>query len=215
MDVHEYLFVFLVRGRDDGFEGVEGQLVRCAGLAVVNALDEVDLIGQPFTPVNTGPAKNNRAAASVALSMGRALPKTRHQVATSPVEHGSANGHRPRVGRRTDGAEPSVGHHYFGIGDRDGPLPVHDGQLLARMDRDGLIRRTPAEHDRRVSLISLTETGRAKLTQVRSALFETNDQALRGFSTDEVALLLDLLRKLVTNLDEADSPASTEDQTPG
>ncbi|MFC3448505.1 MarR family winged helix-turn-helix transcriptional regulator [Amycolatopsis speibonae] len=75
-------------------------------------------------------------------------------------------------------------------------------QLLARMDRDGLIRRTPAEHDRRVSLISLTEDGLAKLTQVRSALFETNDQALRGFSADEVELFVDLLRRLVANIEE-------------
>ncbi|MFE5117800.1 MarR family winged helix-turn-helix transcriptional regulator [Streptomyces sp. NPDC056669] len=97
-------------------------------------------------------------------------------------------------------------------------------QLLARMDRDGLIRRTAAEHDRRVSLISLTETGLAKLTQVHSALFETNDQALRGFSAEEIDLLVDLLRRLVANLEEnpADSasdaaatgPASTEDRVP-
>lgn len=79
-------------------------------------------------------------------------------------------------------------------------------QLLARMDRDGLIRRTSAEHDRRVSLISLTETGLAKLTEVRSALFETNDQALRGFSADEVTLFLDLLTRLVANLDEDLAP---------
>ncbi|AQW55932.1 MULTISPECIES: MarR family winged helix-turn-helix transcriptional regulator [Streptomyces] len=97
-------------------------------------------------------------------------------------------------------------------------------QLLARMDRDGLIRRTPAQHDRRVSLISLTETGLAKLTQVHSALSETNDQALRGFSAEEIDLLVDLLRRLVANLEEnlADSasdaaatgPASTEDRVP-
>ncbi|MFE4874686.1 MarR family winged helix-turn-helix transcriptional regulator [Streptomyces sp. NPDC056682] len=97
-------------------------------------------------------------------------------------------------------------------------------QLLARMERDGLIRRTAAQHDRRVSLISLTEAGLAKLTQVHSALFETNDQALRGFSAEETDLLVDLLRRLVANLEEnpADSasdaattgPASTEDRVP-
>jgi DNA-binding MarR family transcriptional regulator len=75
-------------------------------------------------------------------------------------------------------------------------------QLLARMDRDGLIRRGPAQHDRRVSLISLTETGQAKLAQVRSALLETNDEALKGFTAEEVDLLLDLLRRLVANLEE-------------
>ncbi|SEP20494.1 MarR family winged helix-turn-helix transcriptional regulator [Amycolatopsis saalfeldensis] len=83
-------------------------------------------------------------------------------------------------------------------------------QLLARMDRDGLIRRGPARHDRRVSLISLTEDGRAKLAQVNSALFETNDQALKGFSAGETDLLLDLLRRLVANLDE-NPPASETD----
>ncbi|WP_116204470.1 MarR family winged helix-turn-helix transcriptional regulator [Amycolatopsis circi] len=79
-------------------------------------------------------------------------------------------------------------------------------QLLARMERDGLIRRTSAEHDRRVSLISLTESGRAKLTRVRSALFETNDQALRGFSVEEADLLVDLLKRLVANLEEVPEP---------
>jgi MarR family transcriptional regulator, transcriptional regulator for hemolysin len=81
-------------------------------------------------------------------------------------------------------------------------------QLLARMDRDGLIRRGPARHDRRVSLISLTEDGLAKLEQVSSALFETNDQALKGFSAKETELLLGLLRRLVANLEE--NPADGE-----
>ncbi|OXM45155.1 MarR family winged helix-turn-helix transcriptional regulator [Amycolatopsis alba] len=78
-------------------------------------------------------------------------------------------------------------------------------QLLARMDRDGLIRRTPAEHDRRVSLISLTENGLAKLAQVHSALLETNDQALKGFSAEEVDRLVVQLKRLVANLEE-DAP---------
>jgi DNA-binding MarR family transcriptional regulator len=97
-------------------------------------------------------------------------------------------------------------------------------QLLARMDRDGLIRRAPSPHDRRVSLISLTESGLTKLAQVHSALFETNDQALRGFSAEEVGLLVGLLRRLVVNLEEepadrasdaaATGTASTEDRVP-
>jgi DNA-binding MarR family transcriptional regulator len=81
-------------------------------------------------------------------------------------------------------------------------------QLLTRMDRDGLIRRTPTEHDRRVSLISLTENGLAKLAQVSSALFETNDQALRGFSAEEVDVLVDLLKRLLANLEENPADAS-------
>ncbi len=35
-------------------------------------------------------------------------------------------------------------------------------ETLARLERDGLITRTPSEEDRRVSLITLTEAGRAE-----------------------------------------------------
>ncbi|MGC4938183.1 MarR family winged helix-turn-helix transcriptional regulator [Kribbella sp. DT2] len=83
-------------------------------------------------------------------------------------------------------------------------------QLLARMERDGLIRRSPSPDDGRVSLISLTESGLAEVPHVRSALFLTNDQALRGFSDREIQLLLDLLGRLVTNLDEDLATSTTE-----
>ncbi|WP_327235989.1 MarR family transcriptional regulator [Streptomyces sp. NBC_01317] len=74
-------------------------------------------------------------------------------------------------------------------------------QLLARMERDGLIRRTPSTQDRRVSMISLTETGLATLPQVLAALHETNSHALRGFSDLETEVLQSLLDRLLANLD--------------
>ncbi|MED7948866.1 hypothetical protein [Streptomyces sp. BE303] len=74
-------------------------------------------------------------------------------------------------------------------------------RLLARKDRGGLVPRTAArqQHDRRVGLISPTGTGLAKQTRVYSALFETDDQALRGFSAKEIDLPLDPPRRLVAN----------------
>ncbi|MFJ6699890.1 MarR family winged helix-turn-helix transcriptional regulator [Streptomyces sp. NPDC091272] len=81
-------------------------------------------------------------------------------------------------------------------------------QLLARMERDGLVLRTPSEQDRRVSMVSLTATGRAALPRVRSALFETNSRALRGFSEQEVDALQGLLDRLLANL-EADLAGDT------
>lgn len=74
-------------------------------------------------------------------------------------------------------------------------------QVLARMERDGLIRRTPDPNDGRSSLISLTETALASLPAARAALSEGSEQALAGFSEDEVATLLSLLRRLNENLD--------------
>ena len=41
----------------------------------------------------------------------------------------------------------------------------------------------------------------AKLPAAREALHEGSEQALAGFSEDEVAALLDLLRRLNENLD--------------
>lgn len=74
-------------------------------------------------------------------------------------------------------------------------------QMLARMERDGLIRRTPDPNDGRSHLISLSETALKKLPAARAALHEGSEQALTGFSEDEVSTLLGMLRRLNENLD--------------
>jgi MarR family transcriptional regulator for hemolysin len=74
-------------------------------------------------------------------------------------------------------------------------------QLLARMERDGLITRTPDPVDGRVSLISLTGPAKAKLPLARVALEGTNDQALAGFGGPEVEVLRSLLTRFLANLE--------------
>ncbi|WP_222441153.1 MarR family winged helix-turn-helix transcriptional regulator [Streptomyces qinzhouensis] len=74
-------------------------------------------------------------------------------------------------------------------------------QLLARMERDGLVERTPDPADRRVSLIALTDKGLAKQPQAYSTLLDTNNRALDGFSAQEVEVLQTLLGRLLANLD--------------
>ncbi len=73
-------------------------------------------------------------------------------------------------------------------------------QLLARMERDGLIRRKPDPVDKRSSLISLTPPALKKLPQARELLLEGNRVALAGFSEREIATLTRLLRRVVDNL---------------
>lgn len=83
-------------------------------------------------------------------------------------------------------------------------------QMLARMERDGLIRRTPDPADGRSSLVSLTEAAIAKLPAARLALDEGQEAVLAGFTDGEVQTLLQLMRRLNQNLErmiaEEDAP---------
>ncbi|MGH6615693.1 MarR family winged helix-turn-helix transcriptional regulator [Sphingomonas sp.] len=78
-------------------------------------------------------------------------------------------------------------------------------QMLARMERDGLIQREPDPEDGRSSLISLTETARARQGAARQILTAGNAAAVRGFSPDEVETLLSLLRRVIDNIDAEDA----------
>ncbi len=73
--------------------------------------------------------------------------------------------------------------------------------LLARMERDGLIKRTLNPNDKRSSLVSLTPLALQKLPDAGSVLLEGNAAALQGFTEEEVAVLSELLRRVVDNLD--------------
>ena len=74
-------------------------------------------------------------------------------------------------------------------------------QLLARMERDGLIRREPDPSDRRSSLIALTDAARAKLPAGQAVLKQGNAEMTRGLSPEEVSTLVALLRRVLVNVD--------------
>jgi len=76
-------------------------------------------------------------------------------------------------------------------------------QMLARMERDGLICRMPDPADGRSSQISLTESARTRLPEACAALFQGNRDALNGFTDEEAAQLVALLMRLIANLDRA------------
>lgn len=78
-------------------------------------------------------------------------------------------------------------------------------QMLVRMERDGLIRRTPDPADGRSSRITLTEAAHARLPQACSVLLEGNREVLSGFTDEEAAQLIALLMRLITNLDRVTS----------
>jgi MarR family transcriptional regulator for hemolysin len=82
-------------------------------------------------------------------------------------------------------------------------------QMLVRMERDGLIRRTPDISDGRSSHIALTDIAQTRLPNACEALFEGNREALSGFTDEEAAQLVTLLTRLIANLDKlADAEAT-------
>ncbi|ACS54475.1 MULTISPECIES: MarR family winged helix-turn-helix transcriptional regulator [Rhizobium] len=75
-------------------------------------------------------------------------------------------------------------------------------QMLARMERDGLIKRTRDPADRRSSRIVLTKTAQERMPKAIAALFQGNREALAGFTDAEAGQLADLLTRLIDNLDQ-------------
>jgi MarR family transcriptional regulator, transcriptional regulator for hemolysin len=84
-------------------------------------------------------------------------------------------------------------------------------QMLARMERDGLIRRAHDPADGRSSRITLTEVAETRLPDAIGVLLQGNREVLRGFSDKEAGLLIALLTRLIANLDRIASADETFD----
>ena len=74
-------------------------------------------------------------------------------------------------------------------------------QMLARMERDGLIERTPDPADGRSSRVAMTAAAEERLPVAVSALFRGNREALSGFTDEESVQLAALLARVIANLD--------------
>ncbi len=75
-------------------------------------------------------------------------------------------------------------------------------QMLARMERDGLIERTPDPADGRSSRIVLTKAAQERMPDAIATLFQGNREAMAGFTQAEEVQLVDLLTRLIANLDQ-------------
>jgi MarR family transcriptional regulator for hemolysin len=83
-------------------------------------------------------------------------------------------------------------------------------QMLARMERNGLIQRTPDPEDGRSSRITLTDIAKARLPDAVAILLQGNQDVLRGFTDAEAGQLVSLLTRLIGNLDHLASPDPCE-----
>lgn len=73
---------------------------------------------------------------------------------------------------------------------------------LSRMERDGLIARTPDPRDRRSALVSLTPLALEKARAVAEATSAVNAQALSGLTEQDCEQFLGMLRSIVTRLEK-------------
>jgi DNA-binding MarR family transcriptional regulator len=77
---------------------------------------------------------------------------------------------------------------------------------LSRMERDGLIERSPDPSDRRSSLVSLNALGRQRAAEAMEAALAVNEAGFATLSVDERGMFFDLLHRVIASL-EADGRA--------
>ena len=78
-------------------------------------------------------------------------------------------------------------------------------QLLARMERDELVRRAADPADGRSRLISLTESAARRLPKGKAVMEAASEMALQGLTTQERASLTLLLERVLANLERGDT----------
>ncbi len=74
-------------------------------------------------------------------------------------------------------------------------------QMLARMERDGLIVRTADPTDKRSSLVSLTDDARSRLPAMMADMVRGGEAAMAGLSAEDIATLRRLLQVVIANLE--------------
>lgn len=72
---------------------------------------------------------------------------------------------------------------------------------LARMERDGLISRTPDPADGRSSLVSLNRLGRTRAAEAMEAALAVNEVAFAPLTAAERKSFFDLLHRVIAALD--------------
>lgn len=88
-------------------------------------------------------------------------------------------------------------------------------QMLARMERDGLVRRAADPADGRASLYTLTPLARSRLPAAREVLTQGNREALAALDEDEVAQLVGLLKRVLATVEAIDAaPPPAEPPAP-
>jgi MarR family transcriptional regulator for hemolysin len=74
-------------------------------------------------------------------------------------------------------------------------------RVVAKLEREGRVRRRPAERDSRVTEISLTAEGAAAFNDIVPAALNHQEIALRNISRKEIQALVSVLEKIEKNIE--------------
>lgn len=69
-------------------------------------------------------------------------------------------------------------------------------RLIDRMESEGLLSRRPSETDRRVKHLHLSPAGHKEVERIRAVAIEVRREVLTGLDQAEVAIALDILKKI-------------------
>ncbi len=78
---------------------------------------------------------------------------------------------------------------------------------LRRMQEAGLLTREPAEHDRRVQLVRLTDQGRAMREPIEAMWSALEETSVRGLSADEIESFISLAQVIEKAIADRARPA--------
>jgi len=121
-----------------------------------------------------------------------------HRVADPQLrEHGFAMGQLPVLMALKDG-RPHSQAELARLAQVEQPSMA---QLLARMERDGLVERIPDPDDRRSRLVLLTPQCRERMHESRAVMQAIGAEALSEFTPEERAELGRLVRRLADKVD--------------
>ncbi|MGH8138955.1 MAG: MarR family winged helix-turn-helix transcriptional regulator [Steroidobacteraceae bacterium] len=77
-------------------------------------------------------------------------------------------------------------------------------RVVARLERDGRVKRRLSSRDSRMALISLTASGVEAFKQIIPAALRHQDEALQGVGRKEIARLVATLEKIERNIESHD-----------
>jgi DNA-binding MarR family transcriptional regulator len=80
--------------------------------------------------------------------------------------------------------------------------PASVSAMLDHLERDGIVERARSASDRRVVVVSLTESGRALLAEKRERWRARGREALAGVSEKDLHAAADVMRRMAAMLDD-------------
>jgi DNA-binding MarR family transcriptional regulator len=81
--------------------------------------------------------------------------------------------------------------------------------LLERLERDGLVARSPDAQDRRREMVLLTSRGRKLLNKVMPDFYQRVAAIMEGLTAQEQRSLIDVLYRIRQRIDAMTNPSMT------